>query len=117
MNEALLQMQEQFNKAERQSDAAATAVLLDVHFKAIGPKGFVLDKSAWVDRLNKFKYQNFVVSDIDITTYQNVGIVRSIQKSVATYNGELVKTKLRASHVWVAGASWKLASIQFSAMD
>jgi hypothetical protein len=115
MENEVLTLQQRFDAAEEAGDKATVASLLSKTFQSIGPKGFVLDAKAWVDRHDLFKYKSLQVSDVHIVMYDKAAIVRNVQENDATYNGEAVRLKARVSQVWVLeDGQWLLAGIQFS---
>ena len=115
MTETILERQRAFDRAELEGDREALARLLTDDFVSIGPKGFVLDKPAWIGRHAQFKYQSLQTSDVDLREYDGAAIVRNVQENQATYNGQQIAITVRVSQTWVrVNGAWKLAGIQFS---
>ncbi|SRR6266542_3510296 len=115
MKDMIAKLQREFDQAELHADAATLRRLIADDFLSIGPKGFVLDKDAWIGRHVHFKYLSLDTSDLDIRVYNGAAIVRCVQRNRATYKGEQIALAVRASHMWVdMQGEWRLAGIQFS---
>ena len=118
MIDQVQQAQERFDAAERTADAEALDGLLTEDFRSIGPKGFVLTMPEWIGRHVHFRYDELLVSDVDIRLYGDAAIVRNIQRNRATYNDNETQNNVRVSQTWVRqGQTWRLAGIQFSPLD
>ncbi|HMI84994.1 MAG TPA: nuclear transport factor 2 family protein [Polyangiaceae bacterium] len=117
MKEVILKMQQEFDRAELRGDREALTRLLTDDFASIGPKGFVLEKTAWIGRHGQFKYQALDTSEVDVHLYDGAAIVRNVQRNRATYEGKEIALAVRVSQTWVRVESeWRLAGIQFSPM-
>lgn len=115
VTDEVLAVQERFDRAELDGDRDTLRVLLDDDFLSIGPKGFVLDKEAWIGRHDFFTYHELESSEVDVRAYGGTVIVRNIQSNRATSSGHPVQIVTRVSQVWVRGSEgWRLAAIQFS---
>jgi ketosteroid isomerase-like protein len=115
MEEAISQIQKRFDEAELKGDKEELRKLISDDFLSIGPKGFVLDKSQWIDRHDQFKYHQLKTEEIDIRMHGPTAIVRNIQRNKAEYKGHPVEVATRVMQVWVKeGEEWRLAGIQFS---
>lgn len=113
--EEALSVQERFDRAELEGDRDTLRELLDDDFASIGPKGFVLDKTAWIDRHDFFTYHELERSEVDVREYGDTVIVRNIQRNRATSSGHPVQIATRVSQVWLRrDEAWRLAGIQFS---
>lgn len=108
-------LQNEYNQAELQGNQVSLERLLASGFKGVGPKGFILDKTAWIARLTHYKYLSLQVTDQIIQPYHEVTIIWNIQRAKASYHRETLETKLQATQVWLRfGNTWQLAAIQFS---
>jgi len=108
-------LQDEFDRAELHADRETLQRLLADDFVSIGPKGFLLDKQAWIDRHDLFEYQELQTSELDIRVYDGTAIVRDVQRNKARYKDERVELAVRVSQVWVKQQDdWRLAAIQFS---
>jgi len=114
---AIRQLQDEFDRAELDADAAALRRLLSDDFLSIGPKGFVLDKEEWIGRHVHFTYESLHISERDIRVYDKAAVVRNVQRNRARYRDEQVELVVRVSQIWVdVNGQWCLAGIQFSPM-
>jgi len=117
MEPTIRTLQADFDRAELHADTARLRELIADDFLSIGPKGFVLDKQAWIGRHVHFRYEALDTSEMDIRCYDRAAIVRAVQKNRATYRNERVELTVRVSQVWVRrGDRWQIAGIQFSPM-
>jgi hypothetical protein len=108
-------LQRDFDRAELTADRDRLEELLADDFRSIGPKGFVLDKAAWIGRHAEFTYQALEVSEVEVDRYEGAVIVRNLQHNRATYRDEPVDLRVRVSQTWVRqDGAWRLAGIQFS---
>jgi hypothetical protein len=115
MKDDILNVQREFDQAELHGDREALARLLADDFASIGPKGFVLDKAAWIGRHAQFQYESLETSDVDVRLYAGAAIVRNVQQNRATFQGKEIALGTRVSQTWVrVQGQWRLAGIQFS---
>jgi hypothetical protein len=117
MESTIRELQQKFDEAELRADTETLAALLADDFLSIGPRGFVLDKAAWIGRHVHFRYDALDTSEVDVRCYEQAAIVRDVQRNRATYKDERVELAVRVSQTWVSqGGEWRLAGIQFSPM-
>lgn len=115
MKDTIRALQDEFDRAELQADRETLRRLLADDFLSIGPRGFVLDKQAWVDRHDLFKYEELETSEVDVRLYDSAAVVRTVQRNKATYKDHPVEVAVRVSQVWVEQeGEWRLAGIQSS---
>jgi ketosteroid isomerase-like protein len=115
MKDQIARLQKDFDRAELSADIDTLRRLLADDFLSIGPKGFVLDKNAWIGRHAQFKYHSLDTSEVDVREYGDAAIVRNVQRNRTSYQGQEQQHAVRVSQVWVKlGGEWKLAGIQFS---
>jgi ketosteroid isomerase-like protein len=113
--DAVREVQERFDEAERKADLETLRELIAEDFVSIGPRGFLLDKSQWIDRHREFAYQALDTSELDVRRYGDTAVVRDVQRNRATWRNQEVRADTRVTHVWVLLADrWQLVSIQFS---
>jgi hypothetical protein len=112
----VLAAQERFDRAELTGDRATLRELIDDDFLSIGPKGFVLDRTRWIDRHDLFSYDALETDDVNVRRYtDDVTIVRNVQRNRATWAGKDVAVSTRVSQVWLRrGEAWRIVGIQFS---
>ena len=112
------QLQQAFTEAERKADIDTLHTLLADDFRSIGEQGVVLDKAQWLGKFADFAYESIASSDVEVRHYGHAAIVRSVQRSRATWRGQAMELTTRVSQTWVElPEGWRLAGIQFSAFD
>ena len=116
MTPQVWQLSQAFTEAERTADTDTLHTLLADDFRSIGEQGVVLDKAQWIGKFADFAYQSIESSDVEVRHYGHAAIVRSVQRSRATWRGQEMELTTRVSQTWVElPAGWRLAGIQFSA--
>src|SRR5205809_6686640 len=92
--------------------------LLAADFLGIGPRGFVLNKEAWLGRhaSGDFKYLSMEQQDPILRKYTDSAILLVTEESKSTYKGQPVSVgALRATYTFVRlRGSWRLAGAQYS---
>ena len=113
----VLDLQEAFDDAELRGDAVRLDELLADDFLSIGEQGYQLDKRQWIDRHRDFRYLAIETTEVDVRRYDKAAIVRCVQHSRATWQGNQMTLAVRLSQVWVhQPRGWRLAGIQFSSL-
>lgn len=106
-----------FAEAEFQADTAVLEALLADDFRSIGDQGYVLDKAQWLGKFVDFSYTSLQSSDVEVSCYDHAAIVRYVQRSSSTWQGQEMMLTSRVSQTWIEQADgWRLAGIQFSAL-
>jgi hypothetical protein len=106
-----------FTEAERHADTGALQALLADDFRSIGEQGYVLDKARWIGRFAEFAYTSLQTSDVEVRRYDHAAIVRCVQHSRSTWQGQDMTLATRVSQTWVEQpGGWRLAGIQFSSL-
>lgn len=86
-------------------------------FILVGPLGFLLDKTQWLDR---YRSGDFVTSALDwrdtqVRVFGDCAIVVGIRDQEASYRGQANDGQFRATHLLVReGDPWRLAGIHMS---
>ena len=86
-------------------------------FILVGPLGFLLDKTQWLDR---YRSGDFVTSALDwrdtqVRVFGDCAIVVGIHDQEASYRGQANDGQFRATHILVReGDPWRLAGIHMS---
>jgi hypothetical protein len=113
----ILELQRAFDDAELRADARRLDELLADDFLSIGEQGYQLDKRQWIDRHRDFRYHAIETTEADVRRYDKAAIVRCVQRSRATWQGNQLTLAVRMSQVWVQQpGGWRLAGIQFSSL-
>ena len=103
--------------AERSGDAIAISQLTTDDFTAVGPKGFVLDKQAWLWRYESNGLRNtaFAVTDTATRHYGDVAVVLGIQDQTGEYDGHDVSGRFRVTLIARhSDGEWRLAGLHLS---
>nr|WP_322779960.1 DUF4440 domain-containing protein [Frankia sp. Cas4] len=112
------ELQQAFDNAELHADTDRLNTLLADDFMSIGERGYQLNKRQWIDRHADFAYHSLETSELDVRRYDHAAIVRCVQRSRASWRGEVMTLTVRLSQVWVElPDGWRLAGIQFSSLD
>lgn len=107
----------EFADAELHARTDRLADLLTEDFRSIGERGFLLDKQQWIARHADFHYRSVETTDENVRHYHHTAIVRCVQHSEATWQGQELTLSTRVSQVWVQQSGvWRLAALQFSAL-
>ena len=118
MREDVLTLSRRWARAERDGDAEFLALLLDDDFVAIGPRGLVLDKSLWLDRLQsgRLHYDELDWDELELHEHGDCALVVGREAAAATEDGHATRTPpYRVTQVFVADSGdWRLAALQFS---
>lgn len=103
--------------AEEHGDTATLDELAVDDFTLVGPLGFVLDKTQWLDR---YRSGNFVTDelrwhDVTIRRYGDAAVAVGIQDQRAAYQGRRSDGRFRVTQVLVRDDDrWRLAGLHLS---
>jgi ketosteroid isomerase-like protein len=103
--------------AEVRGDKDALDSILTDDFVGVGPRGFVLTKSEWLDRHSSgdLKYDTLQVGEIQVHPYGDVALVTSRQSQKGSYQSHDIQGEFRATQLLVRdGDRWRLASLHLS---
>jgi hypothetical protein len=114
----LLELAENVRQAELRADVPYLDRVLTADFVGIGPRGFVLNKEAWLGRHRSgdLKYESIERDEMALRTYTDAAILTTLEIGRTIYKGqELPVGALRATYTFVRrGGNWRLAGVQFS---
>ena len=114
------QLGERWAEAELGADTSTLDALLDDDFAAVGPFGFILTRSEWLDRhlSGDLKYEAFTWEAGNIRRYGDTAIVIGVETSQATYKGNPIPVgQLRVTQIIVkVDDRWVLAGLHMSPM-
>lgn len=108
---------DQWAQAELKGDTGALATLIGDDFTGVGPRGFTLDKAAWLKRYDSgdLVNQEFTVEEPAYRSYGPVAILTAVQNQVAAHQGHPFPGKYRITVVGVDETSgWKIVNVQLS---
>ncbi|MQY10448.1 hypothetical protein SRB5_05560 [Streptomyces sp. RB5] len=104
--------------AELAGDVGALEELLTEDFRAVGPRGFVLDKEGWLRRYREdlLLHDLFEWRQIEVRRYGSTAIVIGVQSQQSTYNGTDADGHFRMTQFLtrVDGRGWRLAGAHLS---
>src|SRR5215472_4547865 len=113
----ILELARAFDDAELRGNAEQLGGLLADDFLSIGEQGFQLGKREWIGRHGEFRYLSIETTKVDVRRYDKTAIVRCVQRSRASWRGEMMALAVRLSQVWIWGPErWQLVAIQFSTL-
>jgi ketosteroid isomerase-like protein len=104
-------------QAEQNGDNAVLDEIAAADFRLVGPFGFVLDRSQWLNRYRDggLVTTSLVWDDVEVRDFGDTAITIGRQTQRATYEGRLSDGQFRVTHVFVRdGARWVLASLHLS---
>jgi hypothetical protein len=114
----LLELAENVRQAELKGDVPFLERVLTADFAGIGPRGFVLNKEAWLSRHRSgdLKYESLERDEMALRTYTDAAILTAREIGKTIYKGQEVPMgALRATYTFVRrGGNWRLAGVQFS---
>jgi ketosteroid isomerase-like protein len=103
--------------AELAADVDVLDGLATEDFRLVGPFGFVLDKSQWLDRYRSGDLSTTALSwhDVDVREYGDSAVAIGTQSQEAAYRGSPSNGDFRSTHVFVRAADrWMIAGMQLS---
>jgi ketosteroid isomerase-like protein len=117
MNDELTKVTEQLLQAELKGDVATMERMITDDFVAVGPRGFVLNKAAWLagHKTHDLQYQDMKQDELTERTYGDAALVTKHQSNKATFQGHDASGEFRVTQFFVKqGGDWRLASTQLS---
>jgi hypothetical protein len=118
-NDDIASLLERWTDAELRGDADALDRLLAPDFTGVGPLGFVLSRTDWLERhrSHALAYARFEYDEVTVQSHSGCAVVVARQNSDGTWQGHAVPGTLRASLVLVpAESGWQVAFTQTSFM-
>ncbi len=115
--QALKKLSEDWITAELNGNIAALEKMLTDKFVGVGPRGFMLNKNEWIQRLRSgdLKYESLNWDEVTVRTYDTAAIVTGRETQKLEYQEQLMEGQLRTSLFFVKQqGQWRLAGVQFS---
>lgn len=103
--------------AELRGDAASLERTLADDFVGVGPRGFMLSKQEWIQRLQSgaLHYNALTLDEMQVRVYGDAAILVGRETQAATYQGQDIPGQFRLTQVWVRqDGTWRLAGLQLS---
>ena len=113
----VLNLAQDWAKAERESDTARLADLLADDFVGIGPRGFMLTKDEWIGRhaSGALRYESLTLDEVTVRPHAGAAIVTGHETDTIQYEGHPIQGDYRTTLIFVTQQGrWRLASLQFS---
>jgi hypothetical protein len=104
-------------EAERRGDVAALDALLTEDFTAVGPRGFVLDKTKWLDRYASggLVHDSFTWDEVTVRQYGRSAVAVGVQGQQSVYDGRDADGDFRVTQTIVeVDGRWRLAAVHLS---
>lgn len=104
--------------AELRRDTAALDVLLTDDFHAVGPRGFPLDKSEWLERYDSgaLVHDSFDWEVVDVRRYGDGAVALGVQSQQSVYDGRDADGRFRVTQYLTSDpdGNWRLAALHLS---
>ena len=120
IEQRLKELTAEWAAAELQGNTQFLDDKLSADFVGVGPRGFMLSKADWLQRITSgsLKYQGFDWEDVTVRVYNEDSAVvlgRSTQK--ITYQNQPMENQLRTTLVLAKQqGNWQIAGVHFSAI-
>jgi ketosteroid isomerase-like protein len=104
-------------QAEQDGDTSILDEVAAADFRLVGPFGFVLDKSQWLNRYSDggLVTRSLVWDEVDVRDFGDTAIAIGRQTQQASYRGRPADGQFRITHVFVRDAGrWVLAGVHLS---
>jgi ketosteroid isomerase-like protein len=111
------ELEARWAQAEIAGDVSTLDAMAAEDFMLVGPFGFVLDKTQWLDR---YRSGDLVTTQLDWKDTQvremgDTALVIGIHDQKAAYRGTPSDGRFRSTHIWVRqDGQWRLAGTQLS---
>ncbi|GAA1938212.1 nuclear transport factor 2 family protein [Amycolatopsis minnesotensis] len=115
--EQVLELGRRWAAAEERGDTPVLDELTTDGFRLVGPLGFVLDKSQWLERYRggALVTESLAWEDVEVRDLGQTAIAIGVYAQVASHQGNPANGRFRATHVLVReGDRWRLAGIHLS---
>ena len=104
-------------QAEVAQDLATLGELAHPDFLLVGPLGFILDRTQWLDRYASGDFVTTALDwrDLNVRIFGDTAVVVGIHDQQAAYRGQPSNGQFRATHVLVRdSARWQLVGMHLS---
>lgn len=115
--QSLKNLSNQWAAAEQRGDIPFLERTLADDFVAIGPRGFMLTREGWIQRIRSgdLKYETLTWDEVNVRTYGDAAIVTGRSTQKLKFQNQPMENDLRATLVLVKHQGvWRLAGIHMS---
>ncbi|GAA2084860.1 nuclear transport factor 2 family protein [Streptomyces albiaxialis] len=113
----LVEFGQRWARAERERDTAALGALLAEDFRAVGPRGFLVDREQWLERYDSgaLVHDAFAWEDVEFRRYGDGAVALGVQSQQSTYDGRDVDGHFRVTqYLTRATGAWQIAALHLS---
>jgi hypothetical protein len=106
--------------ALRASDPVALDVRVAEHCTIVGPKGYLIGRTEWIDTHNGqvFKQISLETLESRTQTYDQTAVRLDLQRSECLFQGEHISGLFRVISCWHDGPEgWQLTAIQYTSVS
>ena len=117
VEQSLKDLTKQWAAAELRGDTNFLETTLTDDFVGVGPRGFMLSKADWLQRITSgdLKYQSFAWDDVTVRVYNDAAVVIGRSTQTITYQNQPIENQLRTTLVLTnQQGHWRLAGVHFS---
>jgi hypothetical protein len=112
-------VQRALDRALLLSDHEQLRRLLSDDCRILGPKGWALDREAWVKAYESNQDQQVRVDSDDevVQVFGDAAVVTAVKSTVCRFKEAVLEGQFRVTEAWVKdGANWKLAAMQYTTL-
>ena len=117
VTDQILELGRHWASAERAGDADALEPLLADDFLLVGPLGFMLDKTQYLDsrRLGHLQHESLEWADVRVRLYGEAAVAVGTQAQRSTYQGRDASGRFRVTQIAVRrGDRWTVVGLHYS---
>jgi ketosteroid isomerase-like protein len=117
VEQTLKDLTNQWADAELRGDTNFLETTLTDDFVGVGPRGFMLSKADWLQRIasGNLKYQGFTWDEVTVRVYNDAAVVIGRSTQTITYQNQPMDNQLRTTLVLTnQQGTWQIAGVHFS---
>lgn len=116
MDEAIGAVLDSWRRAEERGDVAALDALASPDFEMVGPFGFVLDRTSWLDRYRSgdLTTSRVVFTADSVRRFNQTWVVIGTIEMTATHRGAPAGGRFRSTHILIGDADAALVGMHLS---
>lgn len=108
---------QQWAEAELAADVSALTQILHPEFVGVGPRGFLLPKAEWLQRISSgmLRYTAMALDEMQVRQFATSAIVIAALAQSGTYQEQEITARFRVTLVLEQTAGdWQIAGLQLS---